>query len=366
MGKIKELMKKHKSDLCAYLTIAATLGGSFGLYYYFTKPEGTQLWVEADGKLTAEERIQFDKIQGWVVNEYNPVIRSFVNDFDVFVAKEFETKGLPSNRFDEDMHIVIVEHNKIGSVCPEDSAACLKRIKDTMYMQNYGPKGIMSCIWHETGHSFRENSDSPYLRELFAESNELYSKMKMYCFDRELGIEFINESLELNAWSCEPDKEDLPYVFGGIGFLVQANKTKGDLERAIYNILNDRQTNGTWDGIKAFFTGAEGCLECNTQNAIRQYPDLCSAYYGEYRKLIGQPHFIEGFQKHMSQTDAQELMEYLGLMLDYGEANNRIFETYDYRSWEEISNEFKGRALSSPITNPLLKENINIYLLNEF
>lgn len=365
MGKIREWLKKNKSDLYAYLSIAATLGGGFGLYYYFTKPEGVQLWAEADGKLTAEERIQFDNIHGKVVNEYNPVIRSFVNDFDVFIAKEFEAKGLPSNRFDEDMHIVIVEHNRIGSVCPEDAGGCLKKMKDTIYMENYGPEGIMACIWHEAGHSFRNSSDSPYLRELFSESNEIYSKMKMYCFDRELGIEHINETLKPNIWGCEPDEKELPYVLGEIGFFVQANKAKGDLERALYNILNDRQTNGTWEGIKAFFTGDEGCLECDTQNAVRQYPDLCSAYYGEYRKLIEQPYFIEGFQRHMSMADAQELMEYLRLMLDYGEANNRIFYTNNYLSWEEISNELKERALSSHITNPMLKQEINSYMIRD-
>lgn len=358
MGRLKKFLK----DSAGLLITAGIIGGG---YCYLSRPEGVQLKAEADGFLTAKEKKETLEIfnSNESVESYNPALKSFVNDFDVFIANENKARGFPTNRFDEDIHVLITDNDKINSACGEWGAGCWNHINNTMYLDYSDSFWITHAIWHEAGHNLRYHYEP--VKELFSQSNELYSKMKAYCFDQEIGINFLNATLTAPANYCKPNERHLPYALGNIGFLAQANKAEGDLERALHNILNDRQTDGILDSIEAFFTGAEGCLECDMQNAARRYPDLCSAYYNEYRKLVDLPHFIEGFQRHMSRDDAQELMEYLRLRLDFSIAYNTATGDNNNISLDEIFSGIGERAEAFVTTSSALRNYVNKHILEE-
>lgn len=342
MSRFKEFVKKW-GPVCFFAAGSLAIAG---ITYYVTRPEGVQLRAEADGVLTKEEEKQMldflDSYDG--IESYSPVLKSFVNDFDVFAAREFEARGLPSNRFDKDIHILIADNNKIDSVCGEWAGGCWSKTNSTIYLRNDSdPFWTATTINHEIGHSLRTTVDSPELDELSSQSNELYTKIKMYCFNKEIGTEYINSTLEVSH-SRDFKERSLPYILGNIGFLVQANKTKGDLERALYNILNDRQDDSIIQGLVSFFTGSEGCLECDTQNAVRQYPSLSNAYYSEYRKLIEQPHFVEGLLRHRGMAETHEMIEYLRLRLDFSKAYSAAIAEDNNISLNEIFRGFRERA----------------------
>lgn len=303
MGKLKKFLKET-----AGLFIIAGITGAG--YCYLSRPDGIPLKAEADGILTAEEQ---ERAEGYFVGNIRDAnmndLKAFINDFDVFTAKEFEESGLEANMIDEDLHISPLQG--LANIICKRGSACYAGIRSTIYIRQKFNRlndelNLLEIIEHEIGHThnfFMTFSD--YLDELPSQSNEMYSMLKMYSFNKAIGAEYVLQTFdpEISTWkkNCISSEGTERYILGRIGFLVQANKAKGNLEQALYNVFNESR----WS------------LGSDSEDTIGKYGSLSLAYFGEYEKLLQQPLFIDGLEKHMSHNEAQEFISYLQVWAGY-------------------------------------------------
>lgn len=303
MGKIRDWFKLNKRGLVIGGAIGAGAGtvlaaGIISVALYFEKqPDGVPVKAEADGIVAQAEE---SEITGYFSNgrgnEYNNTISGLVNDFDVFLAREFGG----GSRIDEDLHIKIESDEEVADDCDMSTwySGCYRDINSTIYLEPGSPERLFGGIEHEIGHSLR-SMPGVSLKELPSQANELYAYFRLYSFNRMIGMHYAKDSKpasrEYIFAECKPDKKMVPYMLGAIGFLVQANKAEGDLELALHNVL----------------TAAESQLEKDTKDAISGYDNMCKAYIGEYERLLQQPGLIANMEKHMQKEEAEAFINLL-------------------------------------------------------
>lgn len=303
MGKLKKFLK----DSAGLLITAGIFGGG---YCYLSRPDGVPLKAEADGVLTAEEQ---ERAEGYFVGNIHDAnmddLKAFINDFDVFTAREFQESGLEPSRIDEDLHISPMQ-GLAKTICKRGSG-CYGGIRSTIYIRPElnglnDELYVLEIIEHELGHTHDFfMTFSNYLSELPSQSNEMYSMLKMYSFNKAIGAEYALRTFnpEISTWkdNCSSGEGTERYILGRIGFLVQANKAEGNLEQALYNVLNESR----WS------------LDSDSEDTIEKYKSLSWAYFEEYEKLLQQPLFIDGLEKHMSHNEAEEFISYLKVWVGY-------------------------------------------------
>lgn len=335
---IKSWLKKTG----AALSLAGALSGCEML-----SPEGVAVKQDADGVITQEEENEMGNLlmSHDYANDFTPYI-GFVNDFNVFMGNEMALQGLDRRRFDDELHVYMVrdeaemrEKYRFGNrnwVPP----AFHGDTNSTLYiMQNeYLPQGLIMAFIHESGHHFRSSA-----YEFPSEAHEMYFAIKAYSLNRKIGSVFasyavsipaVNEA-QLSKW-CVPVEEYFArdyhkyYLFGDLGFLVQANLENGNIERAFNNIL----------------TRPILYLEETTMNMARQYDTLCDASLSELNKLLDKPEFLQGLLRNVNEKEADELINYL-----------RVVSTdLTYYMLQE-----SGRPVSSAQMNEFIHQAENFY-----
>lgn len=302
---IKSIMRKVRDNADGFifggLLSALVAGGG----YFFCAPRGEQIKQNADGVITSEER---ESILGSIarpLTAYTKPLAGLLNDFEEFKAREFEAKGIPAHRFDDDLH---VDFSDSGARfwCGNRAGACFNWKNDTVFvpenMHNF-IEGLYG-LEHEIGHANRTTflgipiGKTVSTMEVESTANAMYSALRMYSLDKIVGAEYAVSA----AWfyNCNaPSEEAFPYILGHIGFLVQANKAGGDLEKAMHRLL----------------TEDEAVLAQDTSQVVSKYNNYCSAFFGQYDKLLRQDTFFRDIEKHVGYEDATEFVHFLWLAL---------------------------------------------------
>lgn len=303
--KLKGVLKKAITPalVCASAALVAVV-------FSATRPKGIPVRYDADGAITEqEEKDVLDLFENGSGKTYNATIRNLVNDFDVFVEREFSEEGLGSNRIRDDLHVV-VNNEKTIEKCGEMPVGCYQWLNSTIYLrESYFPVDLIGNLEHEIGHDIRGWLIT--LRELPSQANEFYAFFKMYSLNRNIGAEYAVNVMPPGYWEafqkeCNISSREWPYMLGATGFLAEANLSNGNLETAMDRIFNKSR----W------------ALEDEIYSTINKYSNICEAYREEARKLVNQQGFRSDMEKHMPSFEAEQFIRYLNLRLDYKKLYN--------------------------------------------
>ena len=325
MGKIRTYLNNNLKGILTGLAIggfAVSISGlaiiCYNSYkeYLKTVPEGAAVKAKADGVITPEEEssitgyLTYGKPQvfnsleetinaGPITKEYDNTISGLVNDYNAFLVNQLKWKN---NLISDRLHIVISNNKDIEKSCNINPwyGGCYKGTNSTIYLKECSPVGMLEGIEHEIGHSLRNMPrDNNYLKELPSQANEFYAYFRLNSLNRTIGTYYVEHNnppaMKFVSKECKPDSRAVPYMLGAIGFLVQANKAKGDLELALQNVFNADISQ----------------LEKDTKEAVSKYGNMCLAYSGEYESLLKQPEFAAGMERHMSKEEAQAFINLL-------------------------------------------------------
>ena len=259
----------------ASLALASCFGGCV------CEPDGIPAYQEADGVLTEQEKQEYGEFAGKVI-EYEGMPQQFTNDLDELISQEFERKGLPSHRIGGSLHIYLGSTDEITDIHGGNTQAAFYRfINNTIYMSNdwFDKEEFITTFFHEVGHHLREEDN-----EYYSMANEIYASFKIYCLDNEIAYDFADNTLSFdfrpdNIRDYCPNATSRKYAYGGLAFLVEANRQNGDLEKALQKVL----------------TSPSDYLQSIVVNKGLEYENVCDMIYYEFDKLLNQPKFIEDF-----------------------------------------------------------------------
>ncbi|MFH1066013.1 MAG: hypothetical protein V1734_05905 [Nanoarchaeota archaeon] len=274
-------------------------------------PQGMQVKQDADGIVSAEEEAEIKaaiETPGYVNDFTN--FRHFVNDFNVDADNNFRQQGLPSYRFNDELHIAFVADTAEGCNTnkPWAAPACSQDFNYTLYFKkdNFSPLYFLATFHHESGHRMQQGN-----YEFPSEANKAYFMFNIYGFNRRIGSAFADFAFNLpvpltnsgnivQKW-CQPVNEYLAessmkyYGYGDLGFLMMANRFNGNLEKALDKMIRAPQL----------------YLEQAVRDASLSYDNMCDVMIGEFQKLLGNPGFIERLEKNMSRDERLEFVSYL-------------------------------------------------------
>lgn len=288
MGKFKEWARRNWQAVIP-ISLAA------GMYYVLFHPKGEYVKQDADGIMTAEEgRVMENKFLVIErVKGFTPEMKNFVNDFDVFAEREFLANGLDSYRFSSRLNI---SWESFWEKLVDVSRTSYHFSDSLIIVKNEygGTVDFAATFHHEAGHAkaglFSSMSEYPSM------AYEFYSLLRMYSLNRGVGSIYLDYNFSGISNNLGGTK-DVPYKYGTLNFLVQANKEKGNLEKAVA---------GIFDSYRFFVDYSD-----EVNNVVSEYGSFPNAFFGMFEKLIQQPDFKQGLERHMPSWQAEEYIDFL-------------------------------------------------------
>ncbi|MBU4241711.1 MAG: hypothetical protein KKA65_02865 [Nanoarchaeota archaeon] len=319
------MIKWLKSGLCKFGFMLSMLGaGTMNSGCELLQPEGQLVKCEADGviseqeeqdiiRIASREHKTLAKIQGQEVEAFLPVgvtkfegpIQMLINDTDIFFTQEFEKRGLYRSGISDDLHIYIPKDDeefkakyKTTHANLSDPSEFVSAFYSGANNTIYIPKGrrfntFFNTMHHEIGHSMRISDE-----EFPSMANESYVTLKLYLMSKKLGSNILQD---INQYFPREKLGDFKngylhnYQLGALGFLIKANENNGDLEKAVYDILNVPKLN------------FEKVVRDKIENG---YPDMRAAYMDQLDKLLDKPGFKDSF-RDLPERDFLELTDYI-------------------------------------------------------
>ena len=276
------------------------------------EPDGISAYQEADGVLTEQEKQAYQDFRGNVM-QFEGMPQQFTNDLDELISQEFERKGLPSHRIGSSLYIYLGSEEEVKDEYGGDSVSFYRFINNTIYMANdwFDKKAFINTFFHEVGHHLREEDN-----EYYSMANQIYASFKVYCLDNEIGFDFADNTLSFdfrpdNIRDYCPNGTSRKYAYGGLAFLVEANKQNGDLEKTLQKIL----------------ASSSDYLHSNVVNKGREYDNVCNMIFNEYENLLEQPQFVEDFMA--CSEEPNNFTEYINYL------SNRLVFYYEWLCRED-------------------------------
>lgn len=357
------MLKTLKKSLKKLGIALATVGAfSLGSGCEFFTPEGVLVKAKADGVISQEEEQAIIDIMGrqelagdecdkayniflfssgaipedtqkkCFITDFEGPMQGLVNDSDIFFAREFSGRGFSYHEIEGGQHIYLTKdkeelkkkHRETTlNDMPSWTGGFNVMQNSTIYLpKTYGFGQFYRIFEHEIGHSMRHGA-----YEYASMANEIYSDLKLYALNRNLGARNVGQGLcDLPREKAGSFSEGFTqyYDLGCLNFFVQANLHDGSLEAAHNHIMN-----------------APGLhLEEKLVSIANQYEDMREAFKDQLEQLVQKPGFRESFSR-LGDEEFAELSDYLAANIHFTmEYFPGFIETGEERHFDKLAEDF--------------------------